>query len=191
MHEIQSPLPASKDPSLETRIYSCLEAERNRGLSLRSVNELRRYLSRFTEQCRKSGIDSVSQLTLVFLKDFVEHCWHRGGPPVVKATVWSVRKFCEYLTLIQVLPANPAKDLHHPKTSVRERLPQYLSCSQLRELLETATHKRPLREFTILCLFVTTGLRPHEVVSLTLEQIHLHQLRIDLKVKGGWVKKTP
>ena len=191
MHNVHSADTIGNETQIETVIRTCLETERTRGIASRSLKELKRYLSDFAEHCKRSGKSLISGLTPEFLKNYVINRQGRGGPTLGKAIVWSLRKLGAYLALSQFLPQNPAKDLHHPKMSPRAKLPEYLSTRQLRHLLEAATSNRTMRDFTILSLLATTGLRPHEIASLTQEDIDLNQQRIDLQVKGGWVKKTP
>lgn len=180
---------------IQSAVCACIEHEKNRRMAQRSVHELERYYAQLVEYCSSSGIKSVSQLTPQFLKDYVIHCSQRGGPTLVKAIVWALRKLGAYIVLAQLLPQNPAKHLHHPKISPRAKLPEYLSARQLRNLLETAAlgsnNCGSVRDLAILSLLATTGLRPHEIVSLRRGEIYLHQHRLHLHVKGGWVKKTP
>jgi len=132
------------------------------------------------------------------LKDYVLLCRGRGGPTLGKAIVWALRKLGGYLALVQLLAHNPARDLHHPKMSVRAKLPEYLSATQLRRLLQNTAQRvkesgggDALRDFAILSLLATTGLRPHEIATLKRSDVHLEQHCMDVHVKGGWVKKTP
>lgn len=181
----------AEESEISIHVKACLKAEADRNLSSASLKELRRYLKELGTYCKRSDLSSLTQLTPEFLKDFVEQYWERGNCCLVKAMMWALRKFGGYLALIQALPNNPAQYLHHPKISKRAKLPEYLTEGQLRELLKTAARKCPLRDFTILCLFATTGLRPSEIVSLTKDRVYLPRQRISVLVKGGWYKNTP
>jgi site-specific recombinase XerD len=198
MGEALSEEAARGQAQLEAVVHDCLEAERTRGLAQRSLGELQRYLGEFTAYCRDCGVRSVSGLSPAFLKDYVLLRRDRGGPTLGKALVWALRKLGGYVALVQLLPQNPTRDLHHPKISARAKLPEYLSATQLRCLLETAAHRvresgagDALRDFAILSLLVTTGLRPYEIATLKRNDVHLEQHRMEVHVKGGWVKKTP
>jgi hypothetical protein len=75
--------------------HACLQAERARGLGQASLKELKRYLGEFDIYCEDLGIDSVEALRAGLSEDYVEGCWERGGPPLVKVSVWSWEKFGE------------------------------------------------------------------------------------------------
>lgn len=178
-------------PAILTLVQHCLEAEESRSLSVNSLKELRRYLKDFTTYCRKQELTSVNGLTPVFLKTYAEQRCKGKSPVLKKAVVWALRKFGNYLALIQVVEKNPARDLRHPKMHPRSQLPRYLSKKELASLLKYSAFHLNQRDFLIILLLASTGLRPNEIVLLKQSDIHLDQLRLDLHVKGGWCKKTP
>jgi integrase/recombinase XerD len=73
----------------------------------------------------------------------------------------------------------------------RSKLPRYLSQKELRLLLKYSALHLNQRDFLIIMLLASTGLRPNEIVLLKRSDVHLDQRRLDLHVKGGWCKKTP
>ena len=178
-------------PSILTLVQHCLEAEESRSLSANSIKELRRYLKEFTTYCREQELTSVNGLTAVFLKTYAEQRCEGKSPVLKKAVVWALRKFGNYLALIQVVEKNPAQDLRHPKMHPRSQLPRYLSQKELTLLLKYSAFHLNQRDFLIILLLASTGLRPNEIVLLKQSDIHLDQRRLDLHVKGGWRKKTP
>jgi site-specific recombinase XerD len=191
MHKESSQKEVAEGSEISVFVEACLKAEADRNLSPLSLKELRRYLKELVEHCKGSGFSSISQLTPEFLKDFVEQYWERGNCCLVKAMVWALRKFGGYLALVQALPNNPAQYLHHPKISKRAKLPEYLTQRQLRQLLKNAARSHPFRDFVILSLFATTGLRSSELVTLTRDRVYLKEHRILILVKSGWFKNTP
>lgn len=191
MHKEFSQKAVEDGSEISIFVDGCLKAEADRNLSPISLKELRRYLKELGDYCKRSGLNSVTQLTPRFLKDFVQGYWERGNCCLVKAMVWALRKFGGYLALVQALPNNPAQYLHHPKISKRAKLPEYLTQRQLRQLLKTAARRQPFRNFVILSLFATTGLRSSELVTLTRDNVYLKEHRILIWVKGGWFKNTP
>ena len=178
-------------PTIFSLVQHCLEAEESRSLSVNSLKELRRYLNEFTTYCRNQELTSVDGLTPAFLKTYAEQRCIDKSPVLKKAVVWALRKFGNYLALIQVVPKNPARDLRHPKMHPRSQLPRYLSQKELRLLLKYSALHLNQRDFLIIMLLASTGLRPNEIVLLKRSDVHLDQRRLDLHVKGGWCKKTP
>jgi site-specific recombinase XerC len=181
----------NRESEISQLVDDCLEFEGSRGLAEKTLKELRRYLAELVGYCQSKGFYSPHDLSPQLLKDYVEGCWERGNFSLVKAVVWAIRKFGAYLSLIQILPENPAQYLRHPRIPKRARLPEYLSATQLRHLLTTCADTRSFQDFTILSLLASVGLRTNEIVALNRDNVYLSKKRVDLMVKGGWVKKTP
>ncbi len=169
----------------------CLDSERVRGLSERSLSELHRCFELFQEYIRSQGMTDSADFTPQTVKDFLLRVNPIGSPAQGKMYVWSVRKLFGFLTLRQIITDNPARHLPHPKARPRGKLPMYLNPAEIRALLETAATVRNLQEFTILSLLVTAGPRPHEIGKLRVQDVFLEEQYIFLPVKGGWYKRTP
>ena len=180
-----------KKAKISQLVDDCIEFEGNRGLAEKTLKELDRYLKELVEYCQSKGFYTPHDLSPQLLKDYVEGCWERGNFPLVKAVVWAIRKFGAYLSLIQIVPENPARYLRHPKIPKRAHLPEYLSTQQLRQVLTKCATTRSFQDFTILSLLASVGLRTNEIVTLNQDKVYLGKKRVDLKVKGDWVKKTP
>jgi integrase/recombinase XerD len=169
----------------------CVDSELVRGLSLRSISELRRCFSLFQEYVRSQGLRDFADFTPQTVKDFLLQVNPTDSPAQGKTYVWSMRKFFGFLSLRQIVTDNPARHIPHPKARPREKLPMYLKPAEIRALLETAATVRDLQDFTILSLLVTTGPRPHEIGKLRVQDVFLDDRYIFLNVKGGWYKRTP
>jgi len=172
-------------------VGDCLQMEQQRGLAERSVRELKRYLGDFAGYCSTAGVNRAAGLNAEFILKYVQWRCREAGPTLWKAIVWSLRRFGAYLALMQILAENPARSLRHPKIHPRATLPEYLSPTQLRSLLETAARNRSPQDFALLALLAGTGMRPHEIAALERSDLFLKQHRIVLRAKGGWKKNTP
>lgn len=182
-------VPPGKD--IHVLAQRCLKAEMDRDLSKNSMKELQRYLNEFTVHCSNHGIHSANELTPNFLKCYADQRCEGAGPNLKKAVVWSLRKFGKHIALLQVVKDDPARNLRHPRFHPRSELPEYLSESQLRRLLQHSARSRRQRDFAIISLMATTGLRANEIITIKRGDVHLKQHCIDAHVKGGWIKKTP
>lgn len=184
---VQGTLPVEIIPLIE----KCLENERNRKLSERTIRELRIQFNYFKDYCKKKNVVYVKSLTAGFFKLFADFIGKKNRPGQAKAAIWTMRKFGAYLALYQYLPHNPAAHIPHPKLSPRAILPTYLTPDELAAYLETAVTTRTLRDVAVVSLLATTGLRSNEIASLRLKSIDLNRKLISVKVKGGWVKVLP
>ncbi len=174
----------------DSLIQQCLKIEQDRNLSSNSIKELKRYLTGFNQYCQTNGVFSPEDLKPDFLREYADQRCTDSGPNLKKAVVWSLRKFGKFLKLIQVVTDDPAKSLRHPKFHPRSELPKYLSETELRNLLVYAATKRDKRDFSIISLLATTGLRPKEITSIDLDNTDLNSHYIKVQVKGGWIKQT-
>lgn len=169
----------------------CIEAERSRGLSKRSLEEVERWIEQFGEFALAHDLATPRALTTGVVRDFIMAVNPKDSAAMGKTIVWCMRKFCSFLALRQVVPESPAQPIPHPKARPREKLPEYLKPPELSSLLETAFTKRSLQDLTIISLLVTAGPRPQEIVTLRRKDIFIGEQFVFLKVKGGWYKRTP
>lgn len=170
-------------------VNDCIESEKERGLAKATLKELIRYLHEFAEYYQ-SQINCIEGLTPDFLRQYVEQRGKGLGSDLIKAVVWSLRKFGAFLVLRNILSNNPAKPLRHPRISPRSQLPKYLSVKQLRTLLHSAAERRNKRDFAVLALICSTGMRPSSVAALKRSQFIASQYCIIEKTKGGGLKRT-
>ncbi len=177
------------DPnSIRALVNQCVELERSR-LRDRSLQELARYLDELVDYCNAQELTEAGQLTPEVFRAFSILRTSDRGSAVVRCVVWSLRKFGDFVALKEHLPKSPAAALKSPKTHPRAKLPVFLSVDQLRSLLETASN-RDQRDFVVLSLLASTGMRPFEVASLQRDNLKLVQHYIDHEIKGGKLKRT-
>jgi len=155
---------------LRSLAQKCIASERVRGLSERSLTELRRNLARFSEYARTRVRGGFEEITAETIKDFLLFANPSARAAMGKSLVWSMRKFFSFLALRQIIPASPARSIPHPKARPREKLPTYLKPAELAALLETAAEERSMQDFTVLTLLATVGARPHEIAKLRRER---------------------
>ncbi len=89
----------------------------------------------------------------------------------------SVKSFFKYLTLKRhLLEKNIALELDTPKRP--QSLPRYLEQNECERLLNVCTGPHGLRDYAILMLFMSCGLRVSELVSLNLTDIYEDHVRV-------------
>ncbi|MBE6932208.1 MAG: recombinase XerC [Ruminococcaceae bacterium] len=89
----------------------------------------------------------------------------------------SIKSFYKYLTVrTRQLEENPVKDLEYPK--LRKSLPRYLTLEQSRRLLEAVEGMNSQRDFAILMIFLTCGIRISELVGLNLSDVYDDRIRV-------------
>jgi site-specific recombinase XerD len=171
------------------QVSACIKFETERGIAKTTLKELSRYLHEFADYCQQNQI-IVEQVSSDFMRQYVQYRGRGLGPNLIKAVVWSLRKFGAFLVLQNILFENPARPLRHPKMSPRSQLPKYLSESELKALLHSAAQKLNKRDFAIVGLICSTGMRPFSVAALKREHFFASDSYIFELTKGAGYRKA-
>ena len=94
-------------------VNDCIESEAERGIEKTTLKELSRYLHEFADYCQQIS-KNIVKISFDFMRRYVQYRGEERGPDLVKAVVWSLRKFAAFLVLRNILPENPARPLRHP-----------------------------------------------------------------------------
>ena len=170
-------------------VTECIDFEKGRGLRPETLKELNRYLQEIAAYCQDK-LEQLEDMTSDFLREYIMIRGKDRGNDLKKALVWSLRKFGAYLVLRGRMETNPAKPLRHPKISPRSKLPQYFKEEQLRVLLVHAANHMGKRDFAIVALIASMGMRPSAVAALQKNHFSPSRHYIIETLKGGGYKKT-
>lgn len=89
----------------------------------------------------------------------------------------AIKSFYKYLTVrTKQLSENPVADLEYPK--IRKSLPKYLTLEQSSALLNAVSGTNQVRDYAILMIFLSTGIRRSELVALNLTDVYEDRLRV-------------
>ena len=101
-----------------------------------------------------------------------------GISPAARARkLSSIKSFFKYLTVrTKQLTENPAADLEYPK--LRKSLPKYLTLEQSAALLKAVSGQNQERDYAILMLFLSCGIRRSELVGLNLTDVYEDRIRV-------------
>lgn len=89
----------------------------------------------------------------------------------------AIKSFYKYLTVrTKQLQDNPVADLEYPK--IRKSLPKYLTLEQSSALLNAVSGTNQTRDYAILMIFLSTGIRRSELVGLNLNDVYEDRLRV-------------
>lgn len=150
-------------------------------------------VEKFEAFLRREGADDEAHLEAVTkaqLTVFVRaEAGSEDGPSraVWNSRLAALRSFFDYLFRQERIAANPALRLDRQKVHGRERLP--LSFEELLALVELARRDSPPRDrsrnVALLQVFIHSGLRVAEVVSLDLDQVDFEgRLLLNVRTKG-------
>ena len=89
----------------------------------------------------------------------------------------AIKSFYKYLTVrTKQLSVNPVADLEYPK--LRKALPKYLTLGQSSALLQAVDGPNATRDYAILLLFLSCGIRRSELVGLNLTDVYEDRIRV-------------
>lgn len=117
----------------------------------------------------------VSFMKTIDLTDLYEYLYYLDNTQHNNAStrarkVSCIRSFFKYLNAkLKVLDYNPALELDSPKT--KKSLPRYLELDQSKKLLDSIDGDQKERDYAIVLLFLTCGLRLSELVGIDISDI--------------------
>ena len=89
----------------------------------------------------------------------------------------AIKSFYKYLTVrTKQLTENPVADLEYPK--LRKSLPKYLTLEQSAALLKAVSGPNEKRDYAIIMIFLSCGIRRSELVGLNLTDVYEDRLRV-------------
>jgi site-specific recombinase XerD len=123
----------------------------------------------------------VGAVTKTDIIEYLSYLANLGRSGVTRARkLASIREFFKYLLDHEYIPFSPAASVAIPKKERRQQT--YLRPDEYAKLL-SAAGSNP-RDFAILQLFLQTGIRVSELVSLTLTDVDLQNKVISVSGKG-------
>ncbi|MGH3786387.1 MAG: site-specific integrase [Pseudonocardiaceae bacterium] len=152
-----------------------------RGLRPASVLGYRHHLERFEAYLRRIGVASVQELSPALLSAFVVE---RAGAGLAKSTVrdsaGALRVFLRYLHREGVLANDLSDAVGWPQTYRLASIPRSISWEEVNRVLAGVDRRSAAgrRDYAILLLLITYGLRGREVAALTLDDIDWRRERL-------------
>jgi len=194
---IQCALPEFERPPQRARLPLPFAAEApgffpylrtERGLRESTVKRYQHYLRRFERHLVAAACPDLQGLGPKLLRDFVEQVGGKLSTASVASACDSVRVFLRYLHREEILDRDLSPAVERPRLYRLDRVPRSIPWPETRRLLKQIDRRGKVgkRDFAIVLLLVTYGLRAHEVASLTLEDVDWRAgiLRISER-KGG------
>lgn len=171
---LEPPLPKPKTPA-ESELDRFSDYLRNvRGLQEPKIRSYRRYLKSFLEHINyDDDTGALVRLTSKEIEGFLVGCSGRLNRYSLQNVVGHLRAFLRFQYERGVINTPLHTMIDTPRIYRREKLPRSLPWETVRALLSSInrTDAHGIRDYAILFLIATYGLRPCEVVSLTYDDI--------------------
>ena len=159
--------------------FEHLAAER--GLRPESIAGYRHHLARFETYLDRIGVTGLRELSPAILSAFVAG---RSGAGLARTTVRTscgmLRVFLRYAHRQGLLTADLSKAVEWPPAYQLAGIPRSISRAEVARVLGAVDRRTPCgrRDYAILLLLVTYGLRAREVAALTLDDIDWRRDRL-------------
>jgi integrase/recombinase XerC len=171
------------------RFLGSLRHERR--LSPHTASAYGRDLARLADFCARNGVARWQALDGYHVRSYAA-ALHRGGlaPRSVQRHLSAARTFFSYLGREGVLDSNPAVDVTAPRAP--ERLPETVDADRMARLLQR-DGDAPLvvRDFAIMELLYSSGLRLAELVGLDVADVDLRERTARVTGKGAKTRVLP
>jgi integrase/recombinase XerD len=152
-----------------------------RGLRPASVNSYRHHLRPFEAYLRRIGVMSIQELSPVILSAFIVE---RAGAGLAKSTVsgcaGALRVFLRYAHRQRILASDLSATVGWPQVYRLSNIPRSISWDDVNRVLAGVDRRTVAgrRDYAILLLLITYGLRGREIAALTVDDIDWKRERL-------------
>jgi integrase/recombinase XerD len=151
-----------------------------KGLRPETIDLYRHSLRQLGSHLKRIGAAHVRDLTPVILSGFIAEYGRRVGRSSLTTCCCELRIFLRYLYRQRVLPKDLSGTVGFPQNYRLSGIPRSITWDQVRIVLEGVDRRSSIgrRDYAILLLLVSYGLRAREVAALTLDDIDWHNNRL-------------
>jgi len=167
---------------------------KQRGLKETTLIQYRHYLRRFEDYLCSNGLQAFSGLSSAVLSAFITETGRELDKRSVQSLCSILKTFLRYLFYARLQTRDLSQQIESPRHYRLANLPRSISWDEVRQMLETVDRRTPAgkRDFAILLLLVTYGLRAREVAALTLDDIDWKRERVHIpERKSGHAARYP
>lgn len=151
-----------------------------RGLKPTTLRNYQHYLGRVDEYLDRVGVTELSQLSPVVISALITDASFSSGKEVLQGVCNVLRLLLRYLQREKIINRDLSSTVEQPQKYRLSEIPRLINWDQVRLMLERVDCRTPVgrRDYAILLLLVTYGLRAREIASLTLDDVDWKRERI-------------
>ena len=157
------------------------------GISSKSIQISRLYLSRFFAFVNSKNVMSLDTVTVPIVLEFLRSL-SSFGKPTINSIMRTVRYYLKYCHDNEIMQEELFSKLPNPHYNRQSRLPSTYTEDEVRKTLDTIDMGNPcgIRDYAIILLIARLGLRSSDVANLRFSNIDWESDRIRLtQVKTG------
>lgn len=154
-----------------------------RGLREASIQHYRHFLRGFEVYLHRIGCHMLGGLSPPVLSAFVTERAGTFGRSTMIGLCCTLRVFLRYLCREHVIGRDLGRSVEPPQVYRLAELPRSISWEEVRRMLEAVDRRTPVgrRDYAILLLLITYGLRAREIASLTLDDVDWKRERLHVR----------
>jgi integrase/recombinase XerD len=173
--------PENSFPEQAPDFFSFLREEC--GLRRTSIRVYSYYLRLFAAYLNKIGVDDLQHLSPPVFSGFIIDLARQVSTSGLRSACGVLRVFVRYLYRLGVLTADISRCIEAPRTYRLSKIPRSITWDEVRRMFEAIDHRTRTgkRDYAILMLLVTYGMRAREVAALTLDDIDWQNERLSVR----------
>ena len=161
-----------------------------RGLKTATIEHYRHYLNRFATYLQRRGVESIGALSPAALATFVIDNAPQLSCSGRRDLCGCARVFLRYCYREGLVDRDLSAAVEMPQSYRLASLPRAISWDEVRRMLQVIDQRtlRGRRDYAMLLLLISYGLRGHEVAALTLDDLDWkrERLQIPQRKAGHW-----
>ncbi len=156
-----------------------------------TLDSYQRDLHQFIEFINAVNVTDCCDVDSLHVRNYAGSRRRRGvSARSLHRSLSAIRGFYTYLQREQLIANNPVADVSAP--SIEKKLPNLLDVDEINRLLnEGPQNPLKLRDYAMMELMYSSGLRLAEMVNLDLDAIDLHQAQVQVLGKGNKTRYLP
>ena len=154
------------------------------------TNDLEQFFKFLSNQYE---VETAEQVDRIYIRAWiVELLEEKLEPSSIHRKISTVKAYFRYLQEKEIIAQNPIQDIPLPR--ITKNKPSYINETQLSVLfneIEFSNDFNGIQEKLILDILYSTGMRRSELVNLTIKQVDLNKLQINVLGKGNKERILP
>jgi integrase/recombinase XerD len=154
-----------------------------RGLRTTTLVQYRHYLQRLQDYLRRLDRPLLPDLPPTVISALITESGETLDKRSVQSLCSILKVFFRYLYRVGLMARDLTKAIESPRRYRLSNLPRSIAWTQIEQMLQTVDRRSAVgkRDYAVLLLLVTYGLRAREVGALTLDDIDWKHDRIDIR----------
>jgi integrase/recombinase XerD len=158
-----------------------------RGLRPGTLHGYEHHLRAFEVYLQRVDASHLPELSPALLGTFLTESAQRLRPGGIQGRSGTLRVFLRYLHQQGVIPTDLSRAVPRGRTYRQAAIPRAIPWAEVQRVLEVVDRRAPLgkRDYALLLLLVSYGLRAREVAALQLEDLDWHQAQLRVSARKG------